>query len=954
MKSYLKYWIFSFAISIAFVLSFLPASVNALGKPFILPFFRNDYEAANQNWSVSGGQDGLIFFGNNDGLLEFDGANWTLWPLPEAMAVRSVACDSAGKIYVGAFEEFGYFERTSSGALEYQSLSEDLEVFHNDEIWRIILHDSKVYFQSFSKIYVYDGKNLSNIDPGGTVVLLNEAAGKLYIHRVGYGLCEITDNKLHLIPGGDVLANDEVRLVLPFGRDSLLLGASEGGLLLWDGKSILPWKIQKAGEISVSEVNNGIRHGEYFIIGTIVNGIYILNKKGDILSHLSTASFLPNNTVLSLASFGPDEFWAGLDRGLALVRLNHPLDFYINTDDESRSTYSAALLDETLWIGTNQGVFEYKRDPLTGYSNPSLVNGTQGQVWELKIIDGELWCGHNSGTYRIRNGAAERISAVHGGYRIREVLRNNSPYLLQSTYSNFAVYLKVNGQWSYSHIMEGFQEPVPDFQIDHNGIIWASHASKGLYMVRSDENFRSALSVRYFGRKDGFPANRNIIPGKIENRVVFCTGKQIFTYDDLNDTIIQYSYLNERLGEFSASNKVVNAGKNHYWFIMDNKIGLYKISAGYVSQIFRHNLASQGAYLVPPFPEISVLSERFHLMCLENGFALFDTARLIENQLPMVALRKISFTGRKEVMVLQPEMENLNARIEIPFWLRNLNVTVRPGYIYSNSLYRYRLSGIDSAWSEWSANSSFEFTRLPARDYRFEVQLADPGGMISQPATFTFRIMRPWYTSAVAIMLYIFLALAGIIFLRISFLKRLRKHQAKLDSEQAEKRKQDKLLAEQEIFRLRNESLQAEIASKSMQLASHTMSLIRKNELLIRLKDELSRQKKELGGRYPNFYYEKLIQMIESNITSEEDWKTFEMHFDQAHENYFRRLMLNYPALTPSDLKLCAYLRLNLASKEIAPLLNISIRGVEIRRYRLRKRLNLPSDANLTEFLLKY
>lgn len=897
---------------------------------------------------------GLIFIGNNDGLLEFDGANWRLWPLPESMAVRSVACDSSGKIYVGAFEEFGYFESTLAGTLEYKSLSENLEVFHNDEIWRIILHDSKVYFQSFSKIYVYDGKNVSSIDPGGTVVLLNEAAGKLYIHRVGYGLCEVTDNTLKLIEGGEVLANDEVRLVLPFGRDSLLLGASEGGLLLWDGNRITPWQIRKAAEIRVSEVNNGIRHGDRLIIGTIVNGIYILNQKGDILSHLSTASFLPNNTVLSLASFDPDEFWAGLDRGLALIKLNHPLDFYINTDDESRSTYTAAMMDDKLWLGTNQGVFEYTMDPFTGYSNPRLVEGTQGQVWELKRVDGELWCGHNSGTYRIRNGAAEKISTVHGGYRIREVLRSNSPYLLQSTYSNFAVYMKINGQWSYSHIMEGFQEPVPDFQVDHNGIIWASHASKGLYMIRADEDFRKAVSVRYFGRKEGFPANRNIIPGKIENRVVFCTGKEIYTYDDLNDTIIQYTYMNERMGEFRACTKLIYAGKNHYWFIMGDNIGLYKISAGSVSQVFRYNLASQGAYLVPPFPEISVLSERYHLMCLENGFALFDTARETENKLPLVAIRRVVFSGRKDFKIFQPEMQSLQFRTEIPFWQRNVTIKVRPGRIYSTALYRYRLLGIDSGWSEWSEQSSFEFTRLPARDYRFEVQLSDPGGMASHPASFTFRIMRPWYASAIAIIIYILLALSGIIFLRISFLKRLRKHQLKLDAEQAEKSRQEKLMAEQEFIRLRNESLQAEIANKSMQLASHTMSLIRKNELLIRLKDELSRQKKELGGRYPNFYYEKLIQMIESNITSEEDWKTFEIHFDQAHENYFRRLMANYPALTPSDLKLCAYLRLNLASKEIAPLLNISIRGVEIRRYRLRKRLNLPSDANLTEFLLKY
>ena len=94
--------------------------------------------------------------------------------------------------------------------------------------------------------------------------------------------------------------------------------------------------------------------------------------------------------------------------------------------------------------------------------------------------------------------------------------------------------------------------------------------------------------------------------------------------------------------------------------------------------------------------------------------------------------------------------------------------------------------------------------------------------------------------------------------------------------------------------------------------------------------------------------------MVDSNISTEDDWKVFEMHFDQAHENFFKRLKESYTELTSSDLKLAAYLRLNLTTKEIAPLLNISVRGVEIRRYRLRKRLKLSTEENLIEFLLVF
>ncbi len=85
----------------------------------------------------------------------------------------------------------------------------------------------------------------------------------------------------------------------------------------------------------------------------------------------------------------------------------------------------------------------------------------------------------------------------------------------------------------------------------------------------------------------------------------------------------------------------------------------------------------------------------------------------------------------------------------------------------------------------------------------------------------------------------------------------------------------------------------------------------------------------------------------------QQDWNLFENSFDEAHENYFRKLKEEYPDLTPNDLKLSAYLRMNMSSKEISSLLNITVRSVELRRYRLRKKLNMEHDKNLVEFFME-
>ena len=98
----------------------------------------------------------------------------------------------------------------------------------------------------------------------------------------------------------------------------------------------------------------------------------------------------------------------------------------------------------------------------------------------------------------------------------------------------------------------------------------------------------------------------------------------------------------------------------------------------------------------------------------------------------------------------------------------------------------------------------------------------------------------------------------------------------------------------------------------------------------------------------------RLLGQIDTNIEHDDDLQAFQTSFDSVHHDFFRQLEAAYPSLTPKEKLLCAYIKMNLLSKEIAPLLNISLRGVEISRYRLRKKLNLTEGENLIEFLQKF
>ncbi len=190
-----------------------------------------------------------------------------------------------------------------------------------------------------------------------------------------------------------------------------------------DSSGIRPFSCPVNEMIRDAGVNNGISLDGLIVIGTIVDGVFILNPDGSLREHLNTAHFMQNNTVLALRKAKGHAFWAGLDRGIDYISLDNPLSIYMDPTGSRRAVYAAALTGDRLWVGTNQGVFRYRYDPFTGYSDPLLVEGTQGQVWDLEVIDGDLYCGHTNGTFLIRDGQVQKD--IRYQWRLRDPENGN-------------------------------------------------------------------------------------------------------------------------------------------------------------------------------------------------------------------------------------------------------------------------------------------------------------------------------------------------------------------------------------------------------------------------------------------------------------------------------------------------------------------------------------------------
>jgi DNA-binding CsgD family transcriptional regulator len=230
--------------------------------------------------------------------------------------------------------------------------------------------------------------------------------------------------------------------------------------------------------------------------------------------------------------------------------------------------------------------------------------------------------------------------------------------------------------------------------------------------------------------------------------------------------------------------------------------------------------------------------------------------------------------------------------------------------------------------------------------YTFKVRARINEQVVSDAAVFIFRVLPPWYMTKVAYIGYALIHILIFLLLRRLYFRKLERHQKKiqfrLQQEKEEHLREEEIINERKIVKL-----------KSRELANSAMNLVYKNELLQKIRDELLNLRDNHGKPLKDDQLRRIQKVIDEGLNDERDWNIFERSFNEAHENFFKRLKSNYPDLVPNDLKLCAYLRMNMSSKEIASLLNISLRGVEIRRYRLRKKLNLPHDKGLSEFLIE-
>jgi len=937
------------------------AQVKTTGTPYIVNYNKTVYSAGTQNWGIAQDENGFMYFANNDGILRFDGFHWDLIETFRSAPVRSIAVDKENRVFAGLNNDFGVLQQNGTNPPSFQSLRHLLPnpEIEFGEIWKIHEIPQGIVFQSFDFLFLLNNNQIEVIEPQSRFHFSFNVNDRLFLHEPEIGLFEYINGRINKVPWAGELKNTEVWSILEIKDNHLLIGTRNSGIFRFENGMLSRWDTPANDLITKNKLFSAAKiMDRQFVFGTILNGIVITDTDGNILQHINRGRGLQKNTVLSVFSDRKNNVWLGLDNGIDYIEINSPLSFI--TENEGLGTgYCSQVFQDKLYLGTNQGLYVKS---FTNFSESEetfkLVENTAGQVWSLDIFDDQLICGHNSGTFLIQNDRAVNISEEEGAWKYIR-LKENPDLLLGGHFNGLVLLQKTSAGWAFYKKVKGFNESSRFLFEDDKGNIWISHGGRGVFKVRLNESTDSVIQYSIYKETDGLPSNENNILFSLNNEFFISGIDGIYSYQESSDSFKIYDQFNELSSLDGQLLTLKTDESENIWFIAQNESGVLRRNEDLNYTKITAPFKPLNDKYVNGFEFVYPYSSDHVFWGLDNGFAHYSSKILKSySEEFQCFITKVEMPSIDSTIYFNPNHPNTG--IEVPFRRNAFRFHyAAPFYENLDNLqFSYYLDNYSEEWSGWTSDHYRDFTNLPEGNYSLQVKAKNIYGVESEVAVFNFTILPPWYRSQIAWFVYLVFSVLLIFFIvkfvlhriELSRKREILKHEAELKKKE-EMFQHQALVAEKEIIRLRNEKLKSEMLHRDKELANQTMNIIHKNKSFLQIKEEIQHLLKKTDDSQLKSKLISLNRKLNKEIDNKQQNQIFETYFDEVHEEFFKQLKHKFPGISPREMRLCAYIKMNLTSKEIAALLNITARGVEISRYRLRKKLNLSRDTNLSTFL---
>jgi ligand-binding sensor domain-containing protein len=930
------------------------------GRYPVRNFMPSDYKAGIQNIDFAQNRDMTLFVANNLGVLSYNGRSWERHAYLTGKKQRALAFDEQnGRLYFGSQGTFGYFDKNWELVLLVDKIPPTAPDF--DEVWDVFLFDGKVYFCTFQGIFVYDGQSIFVLTQQEGFNRSFQTNGNLFVQGRQGGLFEVKGQELLALP------------YLPEPGSATIAGviALDGGNLIFYNSGKVEFSTAFGAARQFEDLGRALQ-GKYvnhvlqlsdsrLVIATQTAGLFLFDLQKHSLEHITARDGLLSNACLRAFQDYSGNLWVGMQNGIALIDLNSSMRFINQGIEIQGSGYEACRRDEGHYYSTSNGIYFLANNA----TRCVFLKGTEGPAYGMQTIAGKLYAGHHTGLFLLSGGVAKRIAHTHGLWQVK-LLHANPEFAIGGTYSGLVLFrLGANLELGNARKITGFEESSRFFEEDREGKIWIGQFYKGLYQLSLSSDL-TEVSVHKISPEDGLPAGEQVILSRIDNELYLGTPKGIYKLDQSRNRIVKSEVFSELVGE-----------QQIYLLAQDNQKNVHVYTeemAGFFKQIradkyvFVPSSLFQLRYsLNNDLLNISLLNGDGVLFNANEGFIQYrpELESRPTTEKPLV-VSKIANLAEDSVLYERspfgPKTEG-PPPLTVSYRAKTLQFQVEAFQFneMSDQQFRYFLKGFDEGYGAWTHATTKEYTNLKEGEYEFNVQTKTCLGQVISSQPVLLRVEPPWHRSLPAQLLY--LVLGGLSLLLVSKLQKHRYHRRTLAVEETKERellkKQQELVEiehqkEQALRQIEEDKMKSELLHLNSLLAASTMNLVVKNEFMENIKVELEEVKQKGKSLETKHALEKIVREIDTTLRVQEDWNQFEHHFDQVHGDFLNRLREHFSDLTPNDQKLCALLRLNLSTKEISNLMNVSLRGVEIARYRLRKKLGLDQGQNLSKFILEY
>ena len=753
------------------------------GLPFIQNYNKEDYKTSeNQHWAVIQNKEGLIFFGNNEGLLIFDGVNWELLELPNKSVVRSLAIDSKGVIYVGGKNEFGMLSGNAELGYKYISLADSLakEDKIMEDIWRIYVNErDEIIFQSVANVIIWDHTRFKVMFPKDKFHLSFFVNNTFYVNERNHkGLQVYEDGALMPVSNAEALVEYSIYEILPYSNTELLIVTRSQGTLIYNINTGLI--SENANWNATNEVLKTLRvfsakkyAVDTYLFGTLKGGLVIV-KNGKIEQILNKELGLIDNTIWSLFIDQNKNLFIALDNGISYVSLNSPVRLFNQSSGINNGVLAIEKFDDKLYLGTINGIMV--SDSKSKFSE---AGDNIGFVWQLITIDNELYATTYNGLLKLNSkGKFIRIGPPEFVWKVIVLKQYPNKVIAGIRDGGLMIFERTDQGLVYLKKINGFDRSSRWFEEDSKGRIWVSHYNRGVTLLNLSNNADSVVSIDYFSAENGLPSNTNnyvFKSAKFSNQLGIIVGTEngAFTF---NDSLKQFQKIDilEPLKSEKFLNQYVEYDDKKAVYQYGERVGIVHFNRDTISKISSKHFsffASNFCDIIKPISSEEVL------FGTTTGVYYYNANKINQE----TTAKDFDLVFRKLMLGNKKYSSSANS-IEVPYGDNTFIAEFSlPFYNHNNSTeYQYKLRGFDETWSDWSTTKYKEYTNLREGDYEFLVRSLNINQDISEIKSFNFKIIPPIYRSISAMVLYIITSIIFIWLIVIYNLKRVKKEKLQL------------------------------------------------------------------------------------------------------------------------------------------------------------------------------